>query len=43
MLNAEQFKFHLARYAKVSEADAAAFVEAVSQVLLESVKAGEEV
>ena len=43
MLNAEQFKFHLARYAKVSEADAAAFVDAVSQVLLESVKAGEEV
>ncbi len=43
MLNAEQFKFHLARYAKVSEADAAAFVEAVSQVLIDRVKAGEEV
>lgn len=43
MLNAEQFKFHLARYAKVSEADAAAFVDAVSQVLIDRVKAGEEV
>lgn len=43
MLNANQFKFHLARYAKVSEADAAAFVDALTQTLLDQVKAGEEV
>lgn len=43
MLNANQFKFHLARYAKVSEADAAAFVDALTQTLLDEVRAGEEV
>lgn len=43
MLTSEQFNFHLARYAKVKEEDASAFMEAVTQVLLEKVQAGEDV
>lgn len=43
MLTSEQFSFHLARYAKVKEEDASAFMEAVTQLLLEHAKAGEEV
>lgn len=43
MLTFSQFKFHLARYAEVSEADAELFMNTVTQVLLEQLKAGEEV
>lgn len=43
MLTSDQFKFHLARYAKVKEEDASAFMEAVTQILLEKAQAGEEV
>ncbi|MCR5394467.1 MAG: HU family DNA-binding protein [Bacteroidales bacterium] len=43
MLNAKQFTFHLARYAKVSEADAETFMQAVTKVLLEQINAGEDV
>lgn len=43
MLTAEQFKFHLARYAKVKETEANAFMDAVTKTLLENVQAGEEV
>ena len=43
MLNFSQFKFHLARYAEVSEADAELFMNTVTQLLLEQLKAGEEV
>ncbi|MBQ7238160.1 MAG: HU family DNA-binding protein, partial [Bacteroidales bacterium] len=43
MLTFSQFKFHLARYAEVSEADAELFMNTVTQVLLERLKAGEEV
>ena len=43
MLNAKQFTFHLARYAKVSEADAESFMQAVTKVLLEQINAGEDV
>ena len=43
MLTFSQFKFHLARYAEVSESDAELFMNTVTQVLLEQLKAGEEV
>lgn len=43
MLNDQQFKFHLARYAKVSEKDAEVFMDAVTQVLLEKIQQGEDV
>ena len=43
MLDSKQFSFHLARYAKVSEAEAEKFMSAVTQVLLQQIKSGEEV